>query len=53
MVEARKFLNKLKNITFYKMLGTGAEGGFIKPDFGVYFFYKSGTQTAKASGLQC
>lgn len=36
MVEARKFLNKLKNVTFYKMLGTGAEGGFIKPDFGVY-----------------
>ena len=36
MVEAKRFINKTKNITFYKMLGTGAEGGFIMPDFGVY-----------------
>ncbi len=36
MVDIKKFIDQTKNITFYKMLGTGLDGGFIKPDFGVY-----------------
>ena len=36
MVEAKKYLENNTDISFFKMLGTGIEGGFVLPDFSVY-----------------
>ena len=36
MVESKKYFLNNKDLTFYKMLGTGGKGGFVYPDFNVY-----------------
>lgn len=36
MIEAKKYLENNTDISFFKMLGTGIEGGFVLPDFSVY-----------------
>ena len=36
MNESHKYFSNNKNITFYKLLGTGAGNGFLFPDLSTY-----------------